>query len=74
MMGQGSSQVFGLSTWMMEFPFVELEKTTDGGGSFCVFLVPVAGGQGQPFFGFWHIRLEAWLGTLGEIRGCGRRQ
>lgn len=64
MMSQGSSQVFGLSTWMMEFPFVELEKTMDGGGSFCVFLCQSLVDRASPFSVFgtsgWEVGLALW--------------
>lgn len=62
----------GLSTWTVEFPCVELEKTVCG-GSFCVFLCQSLGGLGPALFVFLSCHWEAWIGTLGE-RGMWKKR
>lgn len=62
-MTQGSSQVFGLSTWTMEFPLVEPEKNR-WRRIFSCFLFQSLVDRASPFSVFGTLAWEAWLGSL----------
>ena len=69
-MSQGSSQVFGLSTWTVGFPLVALEKNR-WRRIFLCFLCQSLVDRASPFSVFGTLGWEAWLGTLREIGGVG---
>lgn len=70
-MGKGSqrcAQLTGLSIWMIELAFVELEKTVEE-GPLCVFSCQPPGGQGPAPFRFFAMPSgDAWIGALGGGR------